>query len=104
MIHIAPWAVTLGLFSGSSRLLRDGAILYLCGPFMLNGVHNASSNAAFDESLNASNPSWGLRDIADPERVAGVSGLRITKIIEMPANNNSLVFTHSGRWSNELYK
>lgn len=95
MVHIAPWAATLGLFSGAGRLLRAGGLLYLYGPFMHNGVHNAPSNAAFDASLKASNSSWGLRDIADLERVAGKSGLRLREIIEMPANNKSLVFSSS---------
>ena len=93
MVHIAPWAATLGLFAGAGRLLRAGGLLFLYGPFMRNGVHNAPSNAAFDESLKARNPSWGLRNIADLERVAKASGLRLGETIEMPANNMSLVFS-----------
>ena len=68
MAHIAQWAASLGLFAGAGRLLRDGGLLFLYGPFKRNGEHNAPSNAAFDESLKARNPSWGLRDIADLER------------------------------------
>ena len=92
MVHIAPWAATLGLFSGAGRLLRDGGLLFLYGPFMQDGLHTAASNAAFDGSLKSQNPSWGLRDIADLRRVALASGLRLDRIIEMPANNLSLVF------------
>jgi len=92
MVHIAPWAATLGLFSGASRLLRAGGLLFLYGPFMHNGVHNAPSNAAFDESLKARNPTWGVRDIAEIERVAEASGLGLGEMIEMPANNMSLIF------------
>ena len=94
MIHIAPWAATLGLFSGAGRLLRSGGRLSLYGPFMINGTHNAPSNAAFDESLKARDPSWGVRDIADVERVAQASGLRLAETIAMPANNMLLVFSH----------
>lgn len=96
MIHIAPWAATLGLFSGAGRLLRGGGLLCLYGPFLHNGAHNAPSNAAFDESLKARNPSWGLRDIAELEGLAGASGLRLGEIIEMPANNRLLVFRAGG--------
>jgi len=92
MVHIAPWAATLGLFAGAGRLLRASGVLFLYGPFMQNGEHNAPSNAAFDESLKSRNPSWGLRDIADLERVAAASGLHLRETIEMPANNMSLVF------------
>jgi cyclopropane fatty-acyl-phospholipid synthase-like methyltransferase len=97
MVHISPWAASLGLFAGAGRVLRGGGHLFLYGPFMRDGVHNAPSNAAFDASLKASNPSWGVRDIADLERVAKSSGLSLHETIEMPANNMSLVFSNNGR-------
>ena len=92
MVHIAPWAATIGLFSGAGRLLGAGGRLCLYGPFIHRGAHNAPSNAAFDESLKARNPSWGLRDIVDLERVAQASGLGLVETIEMPANNSFLAF------------
>ena len=92
MIHIAPWAATVGLFSGAGRLLGDGGLLCLYGPFIHNGAYNAPSNAAFDQSLKARNPDWGLRDIADLECTALKSGLRLGETVAMPANNTLLVF------------
>ncbi len=91
MVHIAPWAASLGLFAGAGRLLRAGGLLVLYGPFMRDGAHNAPSNAAFDASLKARNPSWGVRDIADLERVGEASRLSLRETIEMPANNMSVV-------------
>lgn len=96
MVHIAPWAATLGLLTGAGRLLRVGGLFCLYGPFLHNGVHNAPSNAAFDASLKERNPSWGLRDITELEGLAGASGLQLGEIIEMPANNRLLVFHHGG--------
>ena len=93
MVHIAPWAASLGLFAGAGRLLRPGGILVLYGPFMRDGAHTAPSNAAFDASLKARNPSWGVRDIADLERVGEASRLSLRETIEMPANNMSVVFS-----------
>jgi cyclopropane fatty-acyl-phospholipid synthase-like methyltransferase len=92
MIHIAPWEATAGLFSGAGRLLRGGGLLCLYGPFMHNGAYNAPSNAAFDQSLKARNPAWGLRDIGELERVARAAGLRLDETVAMPANNTLLVF------------
>lgn len=97
MIHIAPWAASLGLFAGAGRLLRAGGLLVLYGPFMRNGAHNAPSNAAFDASLKARNPSWGVRDITDLEAVATSCELSLRETIDMPANNMSLVFCKSGK-------
>jgi len=92
MVHIAPWAATEGLFSGAGRLLRKNGLLVLYGPFMHDGAHNAPSNAAFDQSLKARNPAWGLRDINDLARTALASGLRRGAMVAMPANNTLLVF------------
>ena len=96
MVHIAPWAACLGLFAGASRLLRAGGLLVLYGPFMRGGVHSAPSNAAFDTSLKARNPSWGVRDISDLERVGNASRLRLLEMIDMPANNMLIVFVREG--------
>jgi cyclopropane fatty-acyl-phospholipid synthase-like methyltransferase len=95
MIHISPWAATLGLLAGASRLLRHGGVLYTYGPYMRDGRHSAASNESFDASLRARNPEWGLRDIADVERAAALQGLTLREIVDMPANNLSLVFSRN---------
>ena len=92
MIHIAPWAATLGLMAGAGRLLSDGARLYLYGPFRERGVTLAQGNADFDASLKGRDPEWGLRWVHDVAEVASAHGLALTERHEMPANNLSLVF------------
>jgi len=92
VIHIAPWAVVEGLFAGAGRHLRADGRLFLYGPFQRDGVHNAPSNAAFDERLRSDNPDWGVRDTADLRALAEANGLRIAEIAEMPSNNAILVF------------
>jgi cyclopropane fatty-acyl-phospholipid synthase-like methyltransferase len=95
MIHIAAWDSAIGLFAGAGRLLRPGGILFLYGPFMRDGAHTAPSNAAFDASLQARNPDWGVRDIAELENLAAANGLALRESIAMPANNLCLVFAKS---------
>jgi hypothetical protein len=92
VIHIAPWRVAEGLFAGAARYLRADGRLFLYGPFKRDGKHTAPSNAAFDASLRDRNPEWGVRDIADLEKLAGGAGLVLIEIAEMPANNLVLVF------------
>lgn len=96
MVHIAPWAASLGLLAGAGALLGPGGVLFLYGPFLRDGVHNAPSNAAFDAALKEQDPAWGVRDIADLERVGNASGLNLRETIEMPTNNTSLVFVKTG--------
>ena len=91
MIHIAPWAAAVGLFAGAARILAPGAPLYLYGPYRRGGAHTAPSNDAFDQSLQARDPAWGVRDL---EAVIGLAAADFSgpDITEMPANNLSLVF------------
>jgi hypothetical protein len=77
---------------GAGRLLGHGAPLYLYGPYRRGGVETAPSNEAFDQSLRARDPEWGLRTLEEVEAEAGKHGLQLDRIVEMPANNLSLVF------------
>ncbi|MBO6768100.1 MAG: DUF938 domain-containing protein [Erythrobacter sp.] len=92
MIHISPWQATVGLFAGASKLLAAGAPLILYGPFIENDGETAPSNLAFDQSLKARDPRWGLRDVADLDDLATAEDLRRTARHEMPANNLVLVY------------
>ena len=90
MVHISPWDATLGLFAGAARTLASGAMLYLYGPYRFDGTFTAPSNEAFDASLRARDPRWGVRDVSDLQTAATCFALRA--VVEMPANNHSLVF------------
>lgn len=92
MIHISPWTAAQGLMAGAARLLPAGGLLYLYGPFKENGIHTAPSNAAFDASLRARDPQWGVRDIDDVVTLAAEHGFDFIERVAMPANNLSLVF------------
>lgn len=92
MIHISPWSATEGLLRGTGDLLGPGGVLYLYGPFHVGGAPTAASNAAFDESLRARNPDWGVRHLEDVTDLAASHGLAHRATIEMPANNLSVIF------------
>jgi SAM-dependent methyltransferase len=97
VLHISPWRVSQNLFSGAGRLLRSDGRLFVYGPFMRDGAHTAPSNAAFDASLQAKNPEWGVRDIRDLRALADDAGLSLTEITPMPANNLVLAFARALR-------
>mgnify|MGYP003576203042 FL=1 len=95
MVHISEWAATVGLFRGCAKLLPAGAPLILYGPYLEDGVETAPSNLAFDRSLKERNPAWGLRNVADVDRMAAEYGFTRTRRVGMPANNLMLIF-HNG--------
>ncbi|NJO45333.1 MAG: DUF938 domain-containing protein [Oscillatoriales cyanobacterium RM1_1_9] len=92
MIHISPWSVCLGLLAGANRVLPSGGVLYLYGPFKQGGQHTALSNAAFDQSLQLQNPTWGVRDLDEVIAVAQTKQLKLIEVAPMPANNLSVIF------------
>jgi len=92
MVHTSPWAATQGLVAGAGRILSLGGLLYLYGPYLRDGVDTAPSNLAFDANLKAQNPEWGLRDLGAVVDLAANHGLHLEQVIEMPANNLSLIF------------
>ena len=92
MIHIAPWAVAESLLRNAGRILPPGGILFLYGPYRIEGRHTAPSNEEFDASLRARNPAWGIRDLTDVTQLAVRHGFTLVETVAMPANNLSVVY------------
>jgi cyclopropane fatty-acyl-phospholipid synthase-like methyltransferase len=95
MIHIAPWAATQGLMTGARRVLTEGGMLFLYGPYIERDVPTAPSNADFDRSLRERNPAWGIRSLDAVIALAAEHGLTLAERIAMPANNLSLFFSRT---------
>ena len=92
MVHISPWEATEGLFAGAARVLGKGQPLILYGPYFEDSVETAPSNLAFDESLKARDPSWGIRNVRTLDQLGERMGFERTARHEMPANNLTLVY------------
>lgn len=91
MLHISPPATCAALMEGAARHLLPGGLLITYGPYFEDATP-APSNVAFDESLRARNPAWGIRRLEDVKAQAHRSGLVLRERHAMPANNLLLVF------------
>ena len=92
LLHVAGWDVCEGLVAGAAVLMDDAAFLLIYGPFMRDGRHTSEGNRQFDWMLGRQDPDWGLRDVEEVAARARRRGLRLDDIVQMPANNLSLVF------------
>ncbi|GAB2711749.1 DUF938 domain-containing protein [Halomonas garicola] len=92
LIHISPWNVTSALMRRAGEHLTNSGVLFLYGPYRRGGRHTAASNEAFDQNLQARNPAWGVRDLESVEAEAAANGLVLADVVEMPANNLSVIF------------
>jgi SAM-dependent methyltransferase len=91
MLHIAPPATCAALMQGAARHLQPDGVLITYGPYLEDGPV-APSNEAFDRSLRARDPVWGIRRLDDVVREAGHAGLTLRSRRPMPSNNLLLAF------------
>lgn len=91
MLHIAPWSACTALIEGAARILPSRGLLFLYGPFRVEGRFTTESNRRFDASLRARNPEWGVRDLAEI-LAESRDAFSLEATVDMPANNLSLVF------------
>lgn len=91
MIHISPWAATQGLMRGAAQVLGRGGRVVLYGPYFVEGQETAPSNLAFDASLRAQNPEWGVRSLEAVLELARGFGLMRERVVTMPSNNLTVV-------------
>ena len=96
MIHISPWEATVGLMKLARESLKEGGILYLYGPYKRNGTA-AASNLKFDGFLKAKDARFGLRNLEDVTALAESEGLQVLEVMEMPANNLSVILRKAQR-------
>ncbi len=92
MIHISPWTCTKALFEQSKSYLDQNNFLMLYGPFLRKEIETSESNLNFDQSLKLQNPLWGLRQLDEVNKLGLKNGFKLDKVIEMPANNLSVVY------------
>ena len=95
MLHISPWPTCAALVQGCARHLAPGGVLVTYGPYLEADVPTAEGNRAFDQSLRARNPAWGIRQREEVERTAADAGLRLAARHAMPANTLLLVWARA---------
>lgn len=92
MIHITPWACSLGLFRHASKFLKPNGILFTYGSYMKHGILEPESNVRFNQHLKSNNPAWGIRDIDDLCDAAGKVSIELIAEHDLPSNNKLLVW------------
>ena len=72
--------------------LRSQGLLFLYGPFAIDGVLEPKSNQEFDTTLKMNNSEWGIRDLRDLEAEASRSEINLVEVIDLPANNKLVIW------------
>jgi cyclopropane fatty-acyl-phospholipid synthase-like methyltransferase len=95
--HIMSIRAVHRMFALVGRILPDGGVFCLYGPFNFDGEFSSDSNARFDASLRQRKASMGIRDISDLDRFARDAGMSRVRLYAMPAMNHLAVWQRVGR-------
>ena len=91
-LHIMPWAFVPDFFTGTGKVLKDGGVLCIYGPFKYKGKFTSDSNKDFDGLLKSKNTESGIRDFEEVNKLALDQGFRLVSDYSMPANNQLIVW------------
>jgi cyclopropane fatty-acyl-phospholipid synthase-like methyltransferase len=95
--HIMDWRSVEHFFTGVDQVLTRNGVLCVYGPFRYGGAFTTPSNADFDRYLRARDPASGIRDFEAVHALAERIGLTLSADHPMPANNQALVWSRTGR-------
>tara|TARA_B110000908_G_C10050377_1_gene355920 strand:+ start:68 stop:664 length:597 start_codon:yes stop_codon:yes gene_type:complete len=91
-LHIMSWKENKSLFKLLGKRLREGALVFIYGPFNYEGKFTSASNEEFDAHLKQCDEKSGIRGFEDVKQSMEKYGFKLIKDHEMPANNRLLVF------------
>jgi len=94
-LHIVSRPLVESFFKGVGLHLRNNGTLCIYGPFKYDGEFTSPSNAQFDLWLKNIDSNRGIRDIESIISLAKKEGLLLVNDVDMPANNQLLVFKRS---------
>ena len=91
-LHIMSWSEVERLFNHLKRLVVTGGKLIIYGPFKYDGQFTSESNERFNHFLQAEVSHRGIRDFEAVVSLASAADFQFEQDIQMPANNQLLVF------------
>ena len=91
-IHIMQQQDVDNLINGVGKLLKQGGIFVIYGPFNYNGRYTSKSNEDFDHWLKQKDALSGIKNFEKIESLANSNNMQLVTDYEMPANNRILHF------------
>ena len=91
-LHIMSWKENKTLFKLLGKRLREGAQVFIYGPFNYDGKFISASNEEFDTWLKERDEASGIRNFEDVVQQMKKAGFKLVEDHEMPANNRLLAF------------
>ncbi|MEY8829224.1 DUF938 domain-containing protein [Sedimentitalea sp. XS_ASV28] len=91
LLHLISSGEVRTLITEAAQALLPGGRFVIYGPFMRGGELTSEGDERFHASLRATDPETGYKDDFDVLDWSQAAGLSPLEIIEMPANNLSII-------------
>lgn len=91
LLHLITADAARTLIQEVAQALAPGGMFLLYGPFKRDGALTSDGDTRFHESLITADSKIGYKDDTDILTWVNQSGLAVSEILEMPANNLSFV-------------
>ncbi len=91
LLHLISDTQTRQMIVEMSQALSPSGRICIYGPFLRDGSATSDGDARFDASIRASDPTLGYKDLGIVQTWLTDAGLRVVDVIEMPANNITLI-------------
>ena len=91
LLHLITADAARTLIQEVAQALAPGGVFLLYGPFKRDGALTSDGDTRFHESLITADSKIGYKDDTDILTWVNQSGLAVSEILEMPANNLSFV-------------
>ncbi|WP_101068872.1 DUF938 domain-containing protein [Roseovarius salinarum] len=96
LFHLIGEAEARTIVAEAAQALAPGGRFIVYGPFLRDGEATSDGDARFDASLRAQDPGIGYKDDFDVVDWVHEAGLVLVDVVEMPANNLSIVARRPG--------
>jgi SAM-dependent methyltransferase len=93
LLHLVSEKEARTLIKEAAKALGPSGRLILYGPFLRDGETTSEGDAQFHASLISADPEIGYKDDFEVIDWLHAEGLDLVDVVEMPANNLSLVAT-----------
>lgn len=91
LLHLISETEARVLIEEAAQALAPGGRFIIYGPFLRDGAATSEGDARFHSSLRNQDPEIGYKDDFDVIDWLHAAGLDLVDVVEMPANNLSLV-------------
>lgn len=99
-LHFVSWSKVEAIFRGASQCIKPEGVMAVYGPFNDQGFTSEGNVQLNNWVITEVDPEAGLKEVEDVQSTAEKYQFKLIDQLQMPANNQMLIFSYSPESSN----